>query len=214
MDVAKLETFTGRFQVNPDRVLTIKPALGAAAAKSRLLAYPTGDPEFELFPISETTFVRRASSIKYDFVRDAAADGASGFTAIRLTSPGGSVDAKRISADTLVPYELLLSGKVSEAIEGYRKIKQGTPNNVTVQEGRINGIGYNLMQQKKFSEAIALLKLNIEFYPKSWNAYDSLGEAYMTNGEKDLAIANYKKSLELNPQNSNAREKLKKLEGQ
>jgi len=35
----------------------------------------------------------------------------------------------------------------------------------------------------------------------------------MTNGEKDLAIANYKKSLELNPQNSNAHEKLKQLEG-
>jgi len=214
MDAAKLETFTGRFQVNPDRVLTIKPAVGAAGAKSRLLAYPTGDPEFELFPISETTFVRRSSSIKYEFVRDAATAGPSDFTAIRLTSPGGSVDAKRISADTLVPYELLMNGKVSEAIEGYRKIKQGTPNNVTVQENRINGLGYNLMQQKKLSEAIALLKLNVEFYPKSSNAYDSLGEAYMTNGEKDLAIVNYKKSLELNPQNAGAREKLKKLEGQ
>ena len=68
------------------------------------------------------------------------------------------------------------------------------------------------MQQKKLSEAIALLKLNVEFYPKSWNTYDSLAEAYATNGEKDLAIANYKKSIELNPQNSGAREKLKKLE--
>jgi predicted negative regulator of RcsB-dependent stress response len=36
-------------------------------------------------------------------------------------------------------------------------------------------------------------------------------EAYMTNGDKDLAIANYKKSLELNQQNSNAREMVKKL---
>jgi CubicO group peptidase (beta-lactamase class C family) len=210
MDAAKLETFTGRFQVNPDRVLTIKPEV--AGKKSRLLAYPTGDAEFELLPISETTFVRRASSIKYEFVHGAATEGPSGFTAIRLTSPGGSADAKRISAEMMVPYEFLMAGKTSEAIEGYRKIKQATPNNVTVQENRINGLGYNLMQQKKLSEAIALLKLNVEFYPKSWNTYDSLAEAYATNGEKDLAIANYKKSIELNPQNSGAREKLKKLE--
>ena len=65
--------------------------------------------------------------------------------------------------------------------------------------------------QKKLPEAIALLKLNVEFYPNAWNVYDSLAEAYMTNGEKELAIANYKKSLELNPQNANGREMLKKL---
>ena len=50
------------------------------------------------------------------------------------------------------------------------------------------------------------MKLNVEFYPNAWNVYDSLAEAYMTNGEKDLAIANYKKSLELNPQNANGRD--------
>ena len=61
-------------------------------------------------------------------------------------------------------------------------------------------------------EAIALLKLNVELYPQSWNTYDCLAEAYMNAGEKELAIANYKKSIELNPQNANGREMLKKLE--
>jgi Flp pilus assembly protein TadD len=56
-------------------------------------------------------------------------------------------------------------------------------------------------------------KLNVEFNPKSWNAYDSLAEAYMQAGEKELAIANYKKSLELNPGNTNATDALKKLSG-
>ena len=214
LDAAQLATFEGRYQVNPDRVVTIRAEAGVAGAKPRLWAYPTGDPEFELLPISETTFIRRGSSVKYEFVRGAAPDRSTGFTAIHVTSPGASGDVKRISADLLVPYELLMAGKISEAIEGYRKIKQDTPNNAAVQENRFNQMGYNLVQQKKLSEAIVLFKLNVEFYPKSWNAYDSLAEAYMTNGEKDLAIANYKKSLELNPQNSNAREKLKKLEGQ
>jgi tetratricopeptide (TPR) repeat protein len=49
------------------------------------------------------------------------------------------------------------------------------------------------------------------FYPRSFNVYDSLGEAYLMNGDKDLAIENYRKSLELNPDNSNAAKMLKKL---
>jgi cytochrome c-type biogenesis protein CcmH/NrfG len=53
--------------------------------------------------------------------------------------------------------------------------------------------------------------LCVEEYPESYNAYDSLGEAYMNNGEKDPAIKNYQKSLQLNPKNVNAVEMLKKL---
>jgi hypothetical protein len=54
----------------------------------------------------------------------------------------------------------------------------------------------------------------VEAYPESYNTYDSLGEAYMNNGEKDLAIQNYQKSLQLNPNNRNGIEMLKKLNAQ
>ena len=62
------------------------------------------------------------------------------------------------------------------------------------------------MQSTRYS------KLNVEFYPESANTYDSLAEAYMKSGDNKLAIINYKKSLELNPNNSNAVERLKVLE--
>jgi cytochrome c-type biogenesis protein CcmH/NrfG len=52
----------------------------------------------------------------------------------------------------------------------------------------------------------------VELYPQSANVYDSLGEAHMTDGQKKLAIQNYKKSLELNPDNNNAKEMLEKLQ--
>jgi cytochrome c-type biogenesis protein CcmH/NrfG len=55
--------------------------------------------------------------------------------------------------------------------------------------------------------------LNVEAYPQSGNVYDSLGEAYMVNGEKELAIENYEKSLKLDPDNANAVEMLNKLRG-
>ena len=68
------------------------------------------------------------------------------------------------------------------------------------------------MQEKKLPEAIAVFKLNVEFFPNSSNVYDSLGEAYRLKGDKALAITNYKKSVELNPKNKSGVEALKKLE--
>ena len=53
--------------------------------------------------------------------------------------------------------------------------------------------------------------MNVEGYPKSGNVYDSLGEAYLDDGNKPLAIANYQKSLELNPKNRGAVVMLQKL---
>ena len=68
------------------------------------------------------------------------------------------------------------------------------------------------MEKNHLPEATDLFKLNVQVFPGSWNAYDSLGEAYMKAGQKQLAIDDYKKSLELNPGNDNAKEKLKVLE--
>ena len=219
LDAAKVESYAGRFQVNPDRVLTITSVPGATG-HSKLIAQPTGDPPFELLPISETTFIRRDTDTKYEFVRTPSNGGATNgdgsfqgsIATLQISNNGGTIDAKRVSVETLVPFELLLAGKISEAIEGYRTVKKVKPNNASIAEDRINNLGYTLMRQKKLPEAIALFKLNVDFYPNAWNTYDSLAEAYMTNGDKDLAIANYKKSLELNPGNSNGAEMLKKLE--
>jgi len=74
------------------------------------------------------------------------------------------------------------------------------------------GIGYGLLSRNKVNEAIELFSFVVEEYPNSTNAYDSLGEAYMTAGNKSLAIQNYRKSLELNPENENAKKKLEQLQ--
>jgi len=65
-------------------------------------------------------------------------------------------------------------------------------------------LGYQLIRAKKFGEAIRVLQLNVEVYPRSGNIYDSLAEAYMDDGNKSLAIANYEKSLQFNPKNFGA----------
>ena len=58
---------------------------------------------------------------------------------------------------------------------------------------------------------IDIFKQNIKNYPNSFNVYDSMGEAYMIKGEKELAIKNYEKSILLNPGNSNGKQMLEKL---
>jgi CubicO group peptidase (beta-lactamase class C family) len=81
-----------------------------------------------------------------------------------------------------------------------------------ISESSINEAGYQLLSQKKLLESIRIFQLNVELHPDSWNAYDSLGEAYMDNGDKELAIQNYKKSLDLNPKNTGANQAIKKLQ--
>lgn len=102
-------------------------------------------------------------------------------------------------------YGAILDKGIDEALRQYR---EGQP----LEEGAMNDLGYRLVGAKKFPEAIRIFELNAAAFPKSANAWDSLAEAYM-NGGKELAIAYYRKSLELNPANSNAAEMLKRLEG-
>jgi tetratricopeptide (TPR) repeat protein len=78
-------------------------------------------------------------------------------------------------------------------------------------EEELNTLGYQLIHAKKFKEAIRIFQLNVEAYPKSANAYDSLGEGYMDDDNKALAIENYQRSLQLNPKNSNGLLMLEKL---
>ncbi len=78
-------------------------------------------------------------------------------------------------------------------------------------ERTLNIIGYVMLMDKKMNDAIEIFKLNTILFPNSANAFDSLGEVYMIANKRDLAIKNYKKSLELNPDNENAKQKLKEL---
>jgi CubicO group peptidase (beta-lactamase class C family) len=80
-------------------------------------------------------------------------------------------------------------------------------------ESRVNEQGYELLQEKDFPHAIEVFRLNTLVFPRSGNAFDSLGEAYMAAGMNDRAIESYRKSLELDPGNTNAVEVLKTLTG-
>ena len=114
--------------------------------------------------------------------------------------------------DTMTEIFLLdLANGSKAALARYDEIKKAAAPGRSVEESTLNLDGYALMRVGRMNDAIALLARNVAEYPKSFNTYDSLGEAYMRNGEKDLAIQNYQKSLALEPRNQNAKEMLKHL---
>jgi CubicO group peptidase (beta-lactamase class C family) len=99
----------------------------------------------------------------------------------------------------------------NQAIEIVKKEKQKDPA-YQLPENDLNELGYMLMYEDRKKEAAEIFKLNVSLYPNSANTYDSLAEAYEGLGANELAIKNYKRSFELNPQNNNAAEHIKKLE--
>ncbi len=80
-------------------------------------------------------------------------------------------------------------------------------------ERKINQLGYVFMRAGKYEEAKQIFMMNVTLFPKSYNTYDSYAESLMKLDEIELAIYNYRKSLEINPQNQNAKNMLLKLGG-
>ena len=111
-------------------------------------------------------------------------------------------------------YKTISTSGIEAGVKQYYELKKNEPQSYDFQERLLNILGYNFMRRGKLKEAIRVLQLNVEAYPASSNVYDSLGEAYMLNGEKAPAIENYEKSLKLDPGNTGAVEALKKLRAQ
>jgi len=107
-------------------------------------------------------------------------------------------------------YTTIIEQGIEAAVKQYEEMKK---NGIQITEYEMNDLGYQLLGLNKLKEAIEIFKLNVKAYPQSFNVYDSLGEAYMINGDDELAIQNYEKSLELNPRNTTAVQMIKKIKG-
>src|SRR5579864_122629 len=119
-----------------------------------------------------------------------------------IDQPGGAAKAAQMLADAM----------------------RRDPKAVLFDEGIVNFMGYEHMQSGDIKGAVEILKLNATAFPNSANVYDSLSDAYLADGQKDLAKVNAKKALELLPTDTtdpparrdalkaSAEQKLKQLE--
>ncbi|OGT59506.1 MAG: hypothetical protein A3E01_01620 [Gammaproteobacteria bacterium RIFCSPHIGHO2_12_FULL_63_22] len=80
-------------------------------------------------------------------------------------------------------------------------------------EGETNRMGYNLLGAGRVADAIAVFRLNTLLHPDSANAHDSLGEAYLANDQSELALATYRRVLEINPGHPTAIRAIRVMEG-
>jgi CubicO group peptidase (beta-lactamase class C family) len=197
-----LRRMVGRYQFDSDGTITLKENEG------RIMADVTRTARIELLPIAQDEFISLLDGTRGKFIKGTA----QGEDSLRINQGLSVIKAYRVGEDQRVPYDYLLAGAFEEAVSRYKAIKKSAPSDPAVQESRLNSLGYELLRQSKPKEAIVIFTLNTELYPQSSNVWDSLGEAEAAAGEKELAVKNYKKSLELNPKNSNAVEALKKLQ--
>ncbi len=123
-----------------------------------------------------------------------------------------------------LPGEALRNVDLGE-IKKYVKIrsakwtKYGFDESAILPERMINRLGYFLLGREEYKKAVEVFSYNIERFPKSFNAHDSLGEAYMVMGDKENAIKYYKLAVELNPGDTeyakriliNSKDKLREL---
>lgn len=114
-------------------------------------------------------------------------------------------------------WERLAAVRSTEGVDAmrtfYREWKSNPGTAGVYTEIEVNAYGYALLNGGDLDGALALFELNTESYPNSFNTWDSFAEALAAAGRTDEAIEHYEKSLELNPGNDNARERLAALRG-
>jgi tetratricopeptide (TPR) repeat protein len=109
-------------------------------------------------------------------------------------------------ADTFkTPRMHLRDKEYKKAFEGYMELRKQDSTEIYIRESEVNQIGYMLVRDKDYENALTMFQMNVALYPESDNVYDSLGDAYLRKGDSLQAFKNFKKSLELNSGNERAK---------
>lgn len=190
----KFDTLEGIYRFSDTKLLWIKN-------KNNRLSFTIDDfvplnfsnVSSELYPISETKFNTDIHNVYLNVHKDSLYFDWMGMTKI----------VKPLSKSTLNPIDYIKAGRMES-------IKRGiwTPDYT---EDFIHSWGDHFMEANKFEIALKIFKSNTLEYPKSSNAFYGLAKIYLMMGDKKQAVLNFKKSVELNPENTDAIEALERV---
>ena len=124
---------------------------------------------------------------------------------------GEQVETDWIHPDAMSALSELAKGDFDQAKSILLKLKGEEPDDQTIQEDTINRVGYHLIFNRQVDLATEVLRINTHLYPTEFNTFDSLGEVYWRQGDNSLAVKNYETSLELNPENSTAKDAIRQI---
>ena len=109
-------------------------------------------------------------------------------------------------------YRTIHESGINAALQMFYALKNSKSSDYDLGESELNTLGYQLLYgDRRVSDAVAIFKLNAIEHPASSNAFDSLGEAYRANGNRNLAIISYRLAILLDPTNGHAAGELKEL---
>ncbi|WP_411812502.1 serine hydrolase [Chryseobacterium scophthalmum] len=102
---------------------------------------------------------------------------------------------------------------VNKAVKTYYLLKENSKNEYSFENSsELNKLGYELLRLGKTNESITIFKLATNEFPTNANLFDSLGEAYFTDKQYNLALESYKKAISLGGTNGNAEKMIEKIE--
>jgi tetratricopeptide (TPR) repeat protein len=107
--------------------------------------------------------------------------------------------------------EALAAGDTAHALRVIAEECKNPENRFVNVEARVNAIGYALLHGGQPERAAQVLAVNARAFPGSANAYDSLGEVLERLGQRDDAIAAYRRALEIVPDFPSSRNALARL---
>lgn len=202
IDTNRFSTINGRYKNGSDGFIAVYNE-GDRLFKKNLRGTPT-----ELFQISDSSYISRESEQVIQFKTNPA----DGQLHILFVENGKQeFTHQRLPADVHVPYESVLAGDIEGAVKGYQALLKINPKDESISEGNLNWQGYDMLNNGNTKLALTIFKVNMLLHPASANVYDSYGEALAKNGDIDLAIANYKKALSIDPKMESSQKMLKEL---
>ncbi|MFT7776265.1 serine hydrolase [Roseateles sp.] len=194
-----LERAPGRYRLNAEQVLAV------TRRGERLFIGAVGEEARELVPVAGGRYFERGQEQARAFE-----PGPDGRLALSLAQPRGPAQLlPRLGAAQRAPRELLLAGDKAAALAAYRALRDGKDE--AGSEAYLNDQAYGLVRRGDKAMGLALMQLNTELYPDSANAWDSLGEVALMQGDKAQARAAYRKALALQPGMGSAAAALRQL---
>jgi hypothetical protein len=203
-----LDTYTGRYLLTPTQIMDISSEGNYLNVfLSDFLESSGFEFESELYPVSERIFNTHIDDVMLEFPLVSGERPDSVF----LNWMGVRHSLKAVSPEYVSAFEKFSTGEIAEGCELLSARRESYMADYPDLEFIMNRLGYVYLRKGEISAALQLFRLNVNLFPQSYNVYDSYGESLMVNDQIELAIENYKKSLELNPNNQNAERVIKIL---
>ncbi len=197
---------SGSYQLSDFHVLTIEPQ------KEGLSMTITDFMNNSLFFVSKQLYSTDQAGIFADknhvFVVQKTGD----MEVLQVSFNGQNILAKKRTAGDMLPMEAMQQKDYAKALSMFQANADVYKQGYIKFEFYLTMAGYNLLKAGDIEMSLRFFELLINTFPNSWNAYDSYGEALAKAGQNKKAIKNFKKSLELNPENESGKKWLETLE--